>query len=82
MLDNLYHMIKYLILAGNHKEAKAWADSHKVKPSNYLYIFNPDHLIGYDINENHTELVMIGTYYKRSDLSAIMDALVWNGFIV
>ena len=82
MLDNLYSMIKYLILAGNYKEAKAWADSHKVKPANYLYIFSIKNLVGYRFNENQTELVMTGTYYKRSDLSAIMDNLVYNGFII
>lgn len=75
-------MIKYLVLAGNHKEAQAWANEKGLKAGQWLYIFNLAKIEGYNIDEKNTDLVLVGTYHKRTDLSKIMDRLAWFGFVV
>ena len=72
-------MIKYLILAGNHKEAFSWAKERKLKPTEWLYIFDLKNLIGCNLDKS--TLVMIGTYRARSDMSKILDFLAERGLL-
>ena len=72
-------MIKYLLLAGNHKEAASWANQRKLKSTEWIYIFDIKNVIGYNIN--NSTLVMVGTYNKRSDLSEILNYLASRGLL-
>lgn len=59
------------ILAGSFKQAEIFANRHRLRKTDYLYLNSPNDVRGL----RSFSYIKVGTYYERANISDLMDAV-------
>jgi hypothetical protein len=62
-------MIRFYILAGDHRQAQALADTMRLAPNEWRYIISSQSILGL----RNEVILAFGTWQAKKDLDEIMD---------
>lgn len=62
-------MIRFLVFAGEHRQAEAWARKCRLAPEEWRALHGPRDLMGL----SRPTIVLVGTFYDRTDAGMMID---------